>query len=478
MHRHPRRLVAALVCLCVTTPLFTACSGGGGKAAQSSPSPSKQDKSGTNRDDVNGDGHADVVVNGWYRARKTGFGGWDRNCVVALAAPGGLEPGAAFRVTERLPELDPRITNGPIGYDSSTQFTGDLDDDGYADVVASDMVPDPSGEYAPEQRIVWGGPDSPRGTTELPADVDRATAAGDFDGDGALDLLTLAEPNDSESAPTKPQPATVLHGPLSGDGAARTTSTTDVGYKGWAPVAHTVVGDFDGDGRDDLVTKAEYDEEDARLEEGLPEDVIDATFYRGTAKGLKPAGSVPGITNGSIPVATGDFDGDDKQDILARGQDDDQAVAVYGSDKGPGRAKARAAGLGKLKVGYDLAVGDINGDGHDDIATETRAKDPRIGEVTVVLGGKDGLSAARTITIDRHAIGLGGSPRSKGDRDDFGWDLYLADLDTDGRDELLIGTFGFRKPRKDAGYWILRGTENGPSKTDRRFVKTKDFGRS
>ncbi|WP_431043440.1 FG-GAP repeat domain-containing protein [Streptomyces sp. P1-3] len=481
-HPHPHRLAAALACLCVATPLFTACSDDGGKAAAPSPSssgsPSKRNDGGVNRDDVNGDGHADVVVNGWYRAQKAGFGGWDRNCVVALATPGGPEPGAAFRVAGRLPELDPRTDDGPIGHDSSTQFTGDLDDDGYADVVAGDMVPDPGGdEYAHEQRIVWGGPDGTRGAAKLPADVDRAVAAGDFDGDGALDLLTLAEPSFSESA-DGPQPATVLYGPLSRDGAPRSTSTMDVGYKGWASVAHTVVGDFDGDGLDDLVTKAEYDEEDARLEEGMPEDVLDATFYRGTAKGLKPSGSVPGITNGSVPVATGDFDGDGKQDILARGQDDDRAVAVYGSDKGPGRGKARAGGLGKLKVGYDTAVGDVNGDGHDDIATTSRGKDARIGQVTVVLGGKDGLSAARTVTLDRYAIGLGGSPQSSGGRDDFGWDLYVADLDTDGRDELLIGTFGFDKPRKDAGYWILRGTKDGPSKTDRRFVKTKDFGKS
>ncbi|WP_411057754.1 FG-GAP repeat domain-containing protein [Streptomyces sp. E11-3] len=474
-----------MACLCATT-LFTACSGADGKAPESSPSPVKRNDGAVNRDDVNGDGHGDVVVNGWYRATKSGFGGWDRNCVVALAAPGGLKPAEAFRVADPLSELDPRISKGPIGWDRSTQFTGDLDDDGYADVVVGDMVLDPKGDkYTREQRIVWGGPDRPGAATKLPADVDRATATGDFDGDGALDLLTLATPSSSESA-DGPQPATILYGPLSRDGEPRTTSATDVGHKGWASVAHTVVGDFDGDGRDDLVTKAEYGEEDARLEDDMPEDVIDATFYRGTANGLKPAGSVPGITStaGSIPIATGDFDGDGHQDILARGQGDagnpgdDRAVAVYGSGKGPGRGKPRAGGLGNLKVGYGVAVGDANGDGHDDIATTSRGDDRRIGQVTVVLGGKDGLSASRNTTIDRYSIGLNGSPQRPGDRDEFGWDLYLADLDTDGRDELLIGTFGFNKPRKDAGYWILRGTKDGPSNTDRHFVKSKDFSKT
>lgn len=483
MRRTPHRLVAAVICLCMTTPLFTACSADGRKAAPSCPPPSKRNDGALNRDDVNRDGHADVVVNGWYKVPANPGVEWHRNRFVALAAPGGPKPAEAFRLAERLPKLDPRISKGPVGDDPSTQFTGDLDDDGYADVIAGDTVFDSHGKPTRKQRIVWGGPDGTCGVTKLPADILQATATGDFDGDGALDLLTLAKPTLSESA-DGPQPATVLYGPLSRDGAVpRTTATTDVGYKGWVSVTRTVVGDFDGDGHDDLVTKGEYDEEDARLEEGLPKDVTDATFYRGTPKGLKPAGSVPGITSttaGSLPVAAGDFDGDGKQDILARGQGDagnpgdDRAVAVYGSSEGPGRGKPRAGGLGKLKVGLDVAVGDTNGDGYDDIATQYRGRD-----VVVVLGGKDGLSATRTITIDRNALSPDSSTRRPGwDRDYFGWDLNLADLNADGRDELLISTYGFDKPRTDAGYWILRGTKDGPSKTDRRFVKTKDFGRS
>lgn len=479
--RRTRRPAVALVCLCATTLLFTGCSGGDGKSAPVPPSPAQRDDGEVNRDDVNGDGHADAVVNGWYKEPKPG-GDWHNNRFVALAASGGPKPGKAFRLAERYAKPDPRVTSSPIAYDRSTQFTGDLDDDGHADVVVRNLLSHPSGKYTPDQRIVWGGSDGLAGVTKLPADVLPATAAGDFDGDGALDLLTLAEPGSQYDR--KPQPATVLYGPLSRDGGApRTTSTTDVGYRGWASVAHAVVGDFDGDGRDDLVTKAEYDEEDVRFEDGIPEDVIDAVFYRGTPQGLKPAGSVPGITNqadsqapAATPVTAGDFDGDGHADLLAR-QGLSQAVAVYGSGEGPGRGRA-AGDLGKLDVLGTVAVGDVNGDGYDDIAAQSPGADRRIGQVAVVLGGTDGLNAARTIKIDRYAIGLGGSPEHEGDRDFFGWDLHIADLDTDGRDELLIGTFGFNKPRKDAGYWILRGTKSGPSKTDHRFIKTKDFGES
>ncbi|MDX2556439.1 FG-GAP repeat domain-containing protein [Streptomyces stelliscabiei] len=481
MRLRPRCPAVVVVCLCLSTLLVTGCSDGGGKPTPlPPPSLTQRDDGEVNRDDVNGDGYGDEVVNGWYKEPKSG-GDWHNNRFVALAASGGTKPGKAFRLAERYAKPDPQVTSAPIEYDRSAQFTADLDDDGYADVVVRNRLSHPNGKFTPDQRIVWGGPDGPMGATKLPADVLRAIAAGDFDGDGALDLLTLAEPG-SEYDDT-PQPAAVLYGPLSREGGVpRRTWSADVGQGGWAYMAHAVVGDFDGDGRDDLVTKAAYDEEDVRLEDGMPKDVVDAVLHRGTARGLKLAGAVPGITaqapglgDGAIPVAAGDFDGDGCADILAR-QGYRQAVAVYGSGKGPGRGRTET-GLGTLDLVGALAVGDVDGDGRDDIATQSSGDDRRIGQVTVVTGGDDGLSASRTVMIDRYAIGIGGFPQHEGDRDFFGWDLYLADLDTDGRDELLIGTFGFNNPRKDAGYWILHGTKDGPSKTNRRFVRTKDFGR-
>ncbi|MEU6084419.1 VCBS repeat-containing protein [Streptomyces sp. NPDC047108] len=481
------RLATAVICLGVTAPLVAACSADGGKAAHSTscPSPSKRADKTLNRGDVNGDGHVDVVVNGWYKVPVNPGLEWNRNRFVALATPDGLEPEAAFRLGERLPKLDQRISSGPVGHDQSHLFTGDLDDDGYADVIAGDPDFGSHGKIDPRQRILWGGPDGPCGTTKLPTGIPEATHTGDFDGDGALDLLTLARPS-SAQPPDRPQRATVLYGPLSHDGATpRTRRTIDVGHDGWVSVRHTVVGDFDGDGRDDLVTKGEYGEEDSRLENGVPKDAPDATFYRGTPGGLKPAGTVPGITGsaGALPLAAGDFDGDDRQDILARAQDDGQdegrALVVHGSSEGPGRGKPGAGDLGTLKGGLDAAVGDTNGDGYDDIATRSRGEGRRYDRVVVALGGKDGLSATRTVTIGHSALDPDGSARRPAwDDDFFGWDLQFADVDADDRDDVLISTYGSSEPRKDAGYWILRGTADGPSTTDARFVKTKGFGRS
>lgn len=443
------------------------------------PSPTGRDTGEVNRDDVNGDGRADLVVNGWYKQPKIG-GRWFNNRFVAFASPSGLDPAAAFRLSDRLVRPDPRIDFFPIFRDTSVQFTGDLDDDGHADIVVRTTRSDGTGAVTHDQLIVWGGPEGAVGSTELPSGTLGAAAVGDFDSDGALDLLTLGPPSPDHEL--SPQPATVLHGPLGRDGGTpRTTTTLDVGHGGWVPVAHALTGDFDGDGYDDLVTKAGYGEEDARLEEPDMPEVDHASLYRGTPEGLEEAGSVPGITDdspwyGAVPVATGDFDGDGYDDILGR-TEDEEVVVVPGSARGPGRGRAPVR-LEGVRFGNPLTpvTGDVNGDGHDDVAVQTRGRERRVGEVTVLLGGPGGLSADRVVRIDRHAIGLGGRPRHSGDRDFFGWDLHLADLDADGRDELVVGTFGFNKPRKDAGYWLLSGTDSGPSTTDRRFVATKDFG--
>ncbi|WP_189322047.1 hypothetical protein [Streptomyces flaveus] len=113
-----------------------------------------------------------MVVNNWDMELKAG-GWWHNNRFVVFAAPGGTEPGSAARLTGRYVKPDPARTPYPFANDQSTQFTGDLDDDGHADVVVRNAV-----LRGAEQHVIWGGPDGPAGATKLPANVLPATAAG------------------------------------------------------------------------------------------------------------------------------------------------------------------------------------------------------------------------------------------------------------------------------------------------------------
>ncbi|MER5185238.1 VCBS repeat-containing protein [Streptomyces sp. NPDC002896] len=188
MKRHS--LPAVLTGVCATALLAAGCSGddGTGSAQQPKPAsapsssePANRDTGEVNRDDVNGDGRSDVVVNGWYKYPKTG-GEWFNNRFIAFASPSGLDPTRAFRLSEDFAKPDPRIDSSAIFQDRSVQFTGDLDDDGHADIVVRNQLSHRSGKYTRYQRIVWGGPKGATGVTELPSETDDAIATGDFDG--------------------------------------------------------------------------------------------------------------------------------------------------------------------------------------------------------------------------------------------------------------------------------------------------------
>lgn len=424
------------------------------------------------RDDVDGDGHADAVLNGWYKVPGDPDTKWRNNRFVLRAAAGGPDAAAALPIAGCYPPHGP-AAQYPVGHDFSVQLTGDLDDDGYADVLVRG-VRGPDGAESRRQRILWGGPEGPVAATDLPRGTDPAAGVGDFDGDGTLDLLTLAVSGGEYDM--RAQPATVLRGPLDrAGGKPRGETATDVGFEGWASITDAAVGDFDGDGRDDLVTRATYDEEDVRFDVGLPDHVIDAALYRGTPGGLRLAGAVPGITsgerNGATPLVAGDFDDDGTDDIVARRWLGD-ALVVYGSPEGPGAGR-KAVELGR-RIGLGSAVGDVNGDGTDDLATSYSPSGDE-GEVAVFLGGARGLAVDGTQVVVPQDVGAKPGLRRNADHL-FGWQLHLADLDTDGDDDLVVGTFRAGDPPEESGYWIFGGTPEGTSVADRDFVTTEDAG--
>lgn len=239
---------------------------------------------------------------------------------------------------------------------------GDLDQDGYEDIAVGG-----SGNI----EIFAGSESGLAATPELAVtDFDEAPAyvdgllAGNFDGDDEIDLL-LSAPFEESS-----QGAIYLYpGSSAGSGTPWTLRSS---------VADSLLGkgidrgDFNGDGYDDLVVSAP-----ATHNAEVAGQVL---LYYGSPRGLseptEPAlvltGTDPALRYGDVVRNVGDLNGDGYDDLIIQAEDDTMRVDLH-----PGSADGIAAEpLTSLYAQeYDFifadsvaALGDVNGDGYTDFA--------------------------------------------------------------------------------------------------------------
>jgi hypothetical protein len=271
--------------------------------------------------------------------------------------------------------------------------------------------------------------------------------------------------------------------------------------------AHTVaVGDFDGDGADDLVTSVPFDDNVGAL---YPNSGIVLIRYGVPGQGLAggTAGQILSQAFGGSPdpaeeedrfglaLAAGDFD-DDGFDDLAVGipledNDDDGACGAvqvyYGSVSGLDLGFAQLLGEdssgvpgesdGGDQFGAALAAADFDGDGFADLAVGVPGEgDPDIvgdaaqyGSVNVFYGGAAGLSGSGAQRFTQDFMDMDGSTE---DFDHFGAELAAADFDGDGHADLAVGVPG---ENDGGGVHFIFGTSSGLA-TARNNLWTQDDG--
>ncbi|MDP2323750.1 MAG: FG-GAP-like repeat-containing protein [Gammaproteobacteria bacterium] len=425
--------------------------------------------------DVNGDGYADVVVGA--PAYDNGEADEGRTYVY-LGEPGGQPDGFPANNTW-VSEGDQADGQWAAAVSSAGDVNGDgyadlivgapLYDKGEVDEGAvfvylgsesglgSDAVPGSPADWFIE---------SNQAGARLGSAV---STAGDINGDGYADVVIGASGYDN-GQPDEGQATLYLGGPAGlGLAPAWTIESNQAGANLGAAVG--TAGDVNGDGYSDVVVGASgFD--NGQLDEGR------ALVFLGRPGGLAPTpawtaeSNEPGAGFGSSVASAGDVNGDGYSDLIV-------GAPLFDNDQiGEGRTfvyLGSAAGLSTVAgwtaesnqdgaaFGYSVAsAGDVNGDGYSDVIVGAPYFDnggTNSGDASVYLGGAAGLATAA-------AWNLQGTPQDAGQ--EIGFAVSSAgDVNADGYSDIIIGFPGRSLPgiggaANSGGAAVYLGSAGGP----------------
>jgi hypothetical protein len=347
---------------------------------------------------------------------------------------------------------------------SSVACAGDVNDDGYSDVIVGALGYD-NGQTNEGRAFVFHG--SASGLSMSAAWTGESnqqnglygacvSTAGDVNGDGYSDVIVGAYQYESNPFFENNEGRTyVYHGSALGlsSSAAWTAESNQAGaFFGWAV---STAGDVNDDGYSDIIVGA-YLYDNGQTDEGR------VYVYHGTSSGLNSIAAWTKESNQAdsrfgISVCTaGDVNGDDYSDVIIGSPWYDNPsfnegrVSVYhGSSSGLSASADWLVEGGdiitELNLGHSVSTaGDVNDDGYSDVLIGSpgwhlEEEDDILGRASLYEGSASGLGgAASSVFGDQHISA-------------YGIVANAGDVNGDGFDDVIVSAYSYTNGQADEG---------------------------
>ncbi len=434
--------------------------------------------------DVNGDGFDDLIVGALHDDG-------------VLSGTGYVVFGKAWAFDA---SLDLSTLDGTTGFKLSTgggrqlsvASAGDVNGDGYDDLIVGAYKADVTGVDSGAVYVVFGKESGFADDLDLPSldgsngfrvtgaianrNAITVASAGDVNGDGYDDLIVAtprASTNDYQSGTSY-----IVFGMAGGFAADFDLASLD-GSNGfrvngdypfnWAGRSAASAGDVNGDGYDDLIVSGVQDSGGSGVSyvvfgkaSGFAADLDLATLDG--SNGFRLIGELRGDLSGNSVASAGDVNGDGFDDLIIgaafadpNGRNSGASYVVFGKAGGfaanldlatlDGSNGFKLIGADRYdRSGWSVAsAGDVNGDGYDDLfigapSNEDTARGPGAG--FVVFGGAFDASGTPVVTVGTAAAemligGTGDDVLTGGG----GADVFRGGA---GDDRLIVADMGFR----------------------------------